>query len=110
MVLFHHVNAYEEEDHVVFDIISYKDNSLYQMFYLKNLDGNFENNTKLNSIPTCKRFVIPLQYDKVRNSKLYLLVLIHIAMVNTASTSIRTESYVKAMQCKLTCCKMQTYM
>ncbi|XP_028595438.2 beta,beta-carotene 15,15'-dioxygenase [Podarcis muralis] len=64
MVLFHHVNAYEEEDHVVFDIISYKDNSLYQMFYLKNLDGNFENNTKLNSIPTCKRFVIPLQYDK----------------------------------------------
>uniref|UniRef100_A0A8D0BZ10 Beta-carotene oxygenase 1 n=1 Tax=Salvator merianae TaxID=96440 RepID=A0A8D0BZ10_SALMN len=64
MVLFHHVNAYEEDDHVVFDIISYRDSSLYQMFYLKNLDGNFESNVKLNSIPSCMRFVIPLQYDK----------------------------------------------
>ncbi|XP_061449840.1 beta,beta-carotene 15,15'-dioxygenase [Rhineura floridana] len=63
MVLFHHVNAYEEDDHVVFDIISYTDNSLYQTFYLKNLDSNFEN-VKFNSIPTCKRFVVPLQCDK----------------------------------------------
>ncbi|KAH0619516.1 hypothetical protein JD844_000200 [Phrynosoma platyrhinos] len=65
MVLFHHVNAYEEDDHVVFDVISYTDNSLYQMFYLKNLDSNFENNVKLAAIPTCKRFVLPLQCDKV---------------------------------------------
>ncbi|XP_042293434.1 beta,beta-carotene 15,15'-dioxygenase isoform X2 [Sceloporus undulatus] len=64
MVLFHHVNAYEEDDHVVFDVISYTDNSLYQMFYLKNLGSNFENNVKLTAIPTCKRFVLPLQCDK----------------------------------------------
>ncbi|XP_062997017.1 beta,beta-carotene 15,15'-dioxygenase [Elgaria multicarinata webbii] len=64
MVSFHHVNAYEEDGHMVFDIISYTDNSLYQMFYLKNLDSDFEDNVKLTAIPTCKRFVVPLQYDK----------------------------------------------
>uniref|UniRef100_A0A6J0UMW6 Beta,beta-carotene 15,15'-dioxygenase n=1 Tax=Pogona vitticeps TaxID=103695 RepID=A0A6J0UMW6_9SAUR len=64
LVFFHHVNAYEEDNHVVFDIISYTDNSLYQMFYLKNLNSNFEDNMKLTSIPTCKRFVLPLQCDK----------------------------------------------
>ncbi|XP_053126352.1 beta,beta-carotene 15,15'-dioxygenase [Hemicordylus capensis] len=64
MVLFHHVNAYEEDNHLVFDVISYTDNSLYQMFYLKNLDSNVENNVRLTSTPSCKRFVVPLQYDK----------------------------------------------
>ncbi|XP_010213925.1 PREDICTED: beta,beta-carotene 15,15'-monooxygenase, partial [Tinamus guttatus] len=64
MVLFHHVNAYEEDGHIVFDIIAYADNSLYDMFYLKNLNKDFEENTKLTSVPTCKRFVVPLQYDK----------------------------------------------
>ncbi|RMC09252.1 hypothetical protein DUI87_14260 [Hirundo rustica rustica] len=41
-----------------------RDNSLYDMFYLKNLDKDFEENVKFTSIPTCKRFVVPLQYDK----------------------------------------------
>lgn len=65
MVFFHHVNAYEEDGHIIFDIIAYTDNSLYDMFYLKNLDKDFEENVKLTSIPTCRRFVVPLQYDKV---------------------------------------------
>ncbi|XP_032925240.1 beta,beta-carotene 15,15'-dioxygenase isoform X1 [Catharus ustulatus] len=64
MVFFHHINAYEEDGHIVFDIIAYTDNSLYDMFYLKNLGKDFEENVKLTSIPTCKRFVVPLQYDK----------------------------------------------
>nr|XP_060644458.1 beta,beta-carotene 15,15'-dioxygenase [Anolis sagrei ordinatus] len=64
MVLFHHVNAYEEDDHVVVDIICYTDNSLYQMFYLKNLDSRFESNVRLTAIPSCKRFVLPLQCDQ----------------------------------------------
>uniref|UniRef100_A0A8D0GRU9 Beta-carotene oxygenase 1 n=1 Tax=Sphenodon punctatus TaxID=8508 RepID=A0A8D0GRU9_SPHPU len=64
MVVFHHVNAYEEDGHVVFDIISYTDNSLYQMFYLKNLNNEFQNHAKLTAIPVCKRFVVPLQCDK----------------------------------------------
>ncbi|XP_074144323.1 beta,beta-carotene 15,15'-dioxygenase isoform X2 [Sminthopsis crassicaudata] len=64
MIVFHHVNAYEEENHIVFDVISYKDHSLYQFFYLANLNQFFEQNSKLTSTPTLKRFVIPLQMDK----------------------------------------------
>nr|XP_006122733.1 beta,beta-carotene 15,15'-dioxygenase isoform X1 [Pelodiscus sinensis] len=64
MVLFHHVNAYEEDGHIVIDVISYADNSLYQMFYLKNLNEDLEKNTKLTSIPVCKRLVVPLAFDK----------------------------------------------
>ncbi|NXW14647.1 BCDO1 dioxygenase, partial [Circaetus pectoralis] len=64
MVLFHHINAYEEDGHIIFDIIAYTDTSLYDMFYLKNLSKDFAEKSKLTSIPTCKRFVVPLQYDK----------------------------------------------
>ncbi|XP_028931461.1 beta,beta-carotene 15,15'-dioxygenase [Ornithorhynchus anatinus] len=64
VVVFHHVNAFEEEGHVVFDVISYKDNSLYNMFYLANLNQNFEENSKLTSTPTLIRFAVPLRFDK----------------------------------------------
>lgn len=65
LVVFHHVNAYEENDHLILDLISYTDSSLYDLFYLKNLEGNFENTAKMPSVPCCKRFVVPLQSDKV---------------------------------------------
>lgn len=64
MVVYHHVNAYEEDNHIVFDVIGYKDNSLYDMFYLANLNENFDEKNVLTSVPLCKRFVIPLQHDK----------------------------------------------
>ncbi|KAL8195181.1 UNVERIFIED_CONTAM: Beta,beta-carotene 15,15'-monooxygenase [Gekko kuhli] len=64
LVIFHHVNAYEENGHLILDLISYTDNSLYDMFYLKNLDGSFEETAKIPSLPCCKRFVVPLQFDK----------------------------------------------
>uniref|UniRef100_A0A4W4GB49 Beta-carotene oxygenase 1, like n=1 Tax=Electrophorus electricus TaxID=8005 RepID=A0A4W4GB49_ELEEL len=41
-VMFHHINAYEEDGHVVFDLITYEDNSLYDMFYLKNMRQDAE--------------------------------------------------------------------
>lgn len=66
LVTFHHVNAYEEDGHVVFDIIAYEDNSLYEMFYLANIKHPevFEDKSRDKSRPTCRRFVIPLQHDK----------------------------------------------
>lgn len=73
MVLFHHINAYEEDGHIVFDLIAYTDNSLYDMFYLKNLNKYLEENNKLSSVPTCKRFVVPLQHDKVKRKRLFPL-------------------------------------
>lgn len=65
MVVFHHVNAYEEDGCVVFDVIAYEDSSLYQLFYLANLNQNFEENSRMTSVPTLKRFAVPLHVDKV---------------------------------------------
>lgn len=68
MVVYHHVNAFEDNGHVVFDVIAYDDNSLYDMFYLDELKKSTENpgssSNKHYSSPKCKRFVLPLT-DKV---------------------------------------------
>ncbi|KAM6223808.1 beta,beta-carotene 15,15'-dioxygenase [Rhynchocyon petersi] len=64
MVVFHHVNAFEEDGCVVFDVIAYKDSSLYELFYLANLNQDFEENCRLTSTPTLKRFAVPLHVDK----------------------------------------------
>uniref|UniRef100_A0A8C0JPF9 Beta-carotene oxygenase 1 n=1 Tax=Canis lupus dingo TaxID=286419 RepID=A0A8C0JPF9_CANLU len=64
MVVFHHVNAYEEDGCLFFDVIAYEDSSLYQLFYLANLNQDFEENSRLTSIPTLRRFAVPLNVDK----------------------------------------------
>ncbi|XP_021112333.1 beta,beta-carotene 15,15'-dioxygenase isoform X6 [Heterocephalus glaber] len=63
MVVFHHVNAYEEGGCIVFDVITYKDSSLYDLFYLANLNQDFEENSRLTSVPTLRRFAVPLHVD-----------------------------------------------
>lgn len=69
LVVFHHINAYEDDGHVVFDMITYKDSNLYEMFYLVNLrkeTHEFIETNKVNfSPPICQRFVLPLTVDKV---------------------------------------------
>lgn len=71
MVVFHHINAYEDDGHLVFDLISYKDSSLYDMFYIKNITQDMnrfvESNEKTFAAPVCKRFVLPLNVDKVES-------------------------------------------
>uniref|UniRef100_G1RI45 Beta-carotene oxygenase 1 n=1 Tax=Nomascus leucogenys TaxID=61853 RepID=G1RI45_NOMLE len=64
MVVFHHVNAYEEDGCIMFDVIAYEDNSLYQLFYLANLNQDFKENSRLTSVPTLRRFAVPLHVDK----------------------------------------------
>ncbi|XP_019490307.1 PREDICTED: beta,beta-carotene 15,15'-dioxygenase [Hipposideros armiger] len=64
MVVFHHVNAYEEDGCLLFDVIAYEDSSLYQHFYLAKLNQLFEESSKVTSIPTLKRFAVPLCTDK----------------------------------------------
>lgn len=64
LVVFHHVNAYEEDGCIVFDIIAYDDSSLYQLFYLANLNQAFEQNARLTSTPTLRRFALPLRGDQ----------------------------------------------
>lgn len=65
-VVFHHINAYEEDGHVVFDLITYKDNSLYDLFYIdymKQETEKFTERSKAFSPPVCQRFVIPINAD-----------------------------------------------
>uniref|UniRef100_A0A6Q2WY49 Beta-carotene oxygenase 1, like n=1 Tax=Esox lucius TaxID=8010 RepID=A0A6Q2WY49_ESOLU len=67
LVVFHHINAYEDDNHVVFDMITYKDSNLYEMFYLANMreESNKFIEDKVNfSQPICQRFVLPLNVDK----------------------------------------------
>ncbi|XP_056157163.1 beta,beta-carotene 15,15'-dioxygenase [Lampris incognitus] len=67
LVTFHHINAYEDEGHVVFDLIGYKDSNLYQMFYMENINQDakdFIQSHKSFSPPVCKRFVLPLNIEK----------------------------------------------
>lgn len=67
LVVFHHINAYEANDHVVFDLISYKDSSLYDMFYIHNLKqetSSFIQSNRNFCLPVCQRFVLPLNIHK----------------------------------------------
>lgn len=63
MVVYHHVNAFEEDGHVVFDVIAYKDKGVYDMFFLSKLNKNTQDDAY--SKPGYKRFVLPIQSDKV---------------------------------------------
>lgn len=66
LVVFHHINAYEEDGHVLFDMITYKDNSLYDLFYIDYMKQDTQKFTKMSkafSPPVCQRFVIPVNAD-----------------------------------------------
>ncbi|XP_054479644.1 beta,beta-carotene 15,15'-dioxygenase [Anoplopoma fimbria] len=67
LVVFHHINAYEDDGHVVFDLISYEDSNLYEMFYIQNMkqetDSFIQTNKKFLP-PVCQRFVLPLDVHK----------------------------------------------
>lgn len=76
LVVFHHINAYEDDGHVVFDLICYEDSNLYDMFYIQNMrqeTSSFIQTNKRFAPPVCKRFVLPLHVHKVRfNRSLHL--------------------------------------
>ncbi|KAJ3580598.1 hypothetical protein NHX12_034348 [Muraenolepis orangiensis] len=76
MVVFHHINAYEEGNHLVLDLISYRDAHLYHMFYLENLRQDTPSFLLANqsfSPPTCKRFLLPLTIDQEASTGTNLL-------------------------------------
>lgn len=64
MVVYHHVNAFEEDGHVIFDVIAYNNNSLYDMFYLSKLKETPGFQDDSYSKPSYKRYVLPVQSDK----------------------------------------------
>ncbi|XP_070709010.1 beta,beta-carotene 15,15'-dioxygenase [Pempheris klunzingeri] len=64
MVVYHHVNAFEDDGHVIFDVIAYDDNSLYDMFYLSKLKESPKFHDESYSKPNYRRFVLPIHSDK----------------------------------------------
>ncbi|XP_041824936.1 beta,beta-carotene 15,15'-dioxygenase isoform X2 [Melanotaenia boesemani] len=63
-VVYHHINAFEDDGHVVFDVIAYNNNSLYDMFYMSKLKEKAGFHVSNYSKPSYKRFVLPTQCDK----------------------------------------------
>uniref|UniRef100_A0A3Q2Z5W0 Beta-carotene oxygenase 1 n=1 Tax=Hippocampus comes TaxID=109280 RepID=A0A3Q2Z5W0_HIPCM len=61
MVVYHHVNAFEVDGCVIFDVIAYKDNGLYDMFYVRNLKETPGSRNENYSKPSYKRFALPVQ-------------------------------------------------
>ncbi|XP_028255559.1 beta,beta-carotene 15,15'-dioxygenase [Parambassis ranga] len=89
LVVFHHINAYEEDGHVVFDLISYKDSNLYDMFFIQNMKqetGSFIKSNKTFSPPVCQRFVLPINVHKEspRGSNL-------VTLTDTAARAVMQE-------------------
>ncbi|KAL6097998.1 bco1 [Pungitius sinensis] len=64
MVVYHHVNAFEDDGHVIVDVIAYKDNSLYDAFYLNRMKENSGSEDDSYTKPSYKRFVLPIHPDK----------------------------------------------
>lgn len=69
MVVYHHVNAFEDDGHVVFDVIAYDDISLYEMFYLSKLREPAGSQGQGYSKPSYRRFALPVHSDKVGNKE-----------------------------------------
>ena len=69
MVVFHHVNAYEEDGCLLFDVVAYEDSSLYQLFYLANLNQDLEEHSRLTSVPVLRRFAVPLHAAQVTRER-----------------------------------------
>ncbi|CAL8311725.1 unnamed protein product [Merluccius merluccius] len=91
MVVYHHVNAFEENGHVIFDVIGYDDSSLYDMFYLDKLKGNAESQSVAYNKPAYRRFALPLQVDSGAAGE------------NLVSTSLTTATAVKDKDGKVLC-------
>uniref|UniRef100_UPI00358E48A0 beta,beta-carotene 15,15'-dioxygenase-like n=1 Tax=Myxine glutinosa TaxID=7769 RepID=UPI00358E48A0 len=64
VVVYHHVNAYEVDGHIVFDVIAHNDNRMYEMFYMANLRNWDSDGSTISCLSQCRRYVIPLHIDE----------------------------------------------
>lgn len=71
--VFHHINAYEEDNHIIMDLCSYDNGEVVNSLYVKALEELFSNPKKYQEPfeSRARRYVLPLSIDKnqkVRNS------------------------------------------
>ncbi|XP_077480721.1 beta,beta-carotene 15,15'-dioxygenase [Stigmatopora argus] len=92
MVVYHHVNAFEVDGCVIFDVIAYKDVALYEMFYLSKMKESPSSRDTNYSKPSYKRFALPVQPNKS-------------AAIgdNLVKSTCTTATAVKEKEGKLTC-------
>ncbi|XP_031559099.1 beta,beta-carotene 9',10'-oxygenase-like [Actinia tenebrosa] len=57
---FHHVNAFETDSEIVVDLCGYDDANIIQLLYLHELRGKEGSGPKKTSIPSVRRYQIPL--------------------------------------------------
>ncbi|XP_076359158.1 carotenoid-cleaving dioxygenase, mitochondrial-like [Tachypleus tridentatus] len=80
--VFHHVNAYEENNHIVVDLIGYEDPSFLQKYKLEKLRaGLFEEICP----PQLRRFVLPLGKDLKKGENL-------VTLPNTKARAVKQEN------------------
>ncbi|KAJ8022268.1 Beta,beta-carotene 15,15'-dioxygenase [Holothuria leucospilota] len=60
LFLFHHINAFEDDDHIVFDVCAYDDPSVIKKLYFMSLQKEPCTDSKL---PFIRRFVLPMKMD-----------------------------------------------
>lgn len=56
--MLHHINAYEEDDHLVVDVLTYRTLDILDKWYLNCLRNN---QFRTNDLPKSQRFVLPLE-------------------------------------------------
>ncbi|XP_052760427.1 retinal Mueller cells isomerohydrolase-like isoform X2 [Mya arenaria] len=60
-MVYHHINAYEENDHLVMDLVAYSNGELLENVYLKNYTSEqCENIARAMKPPQARRYVLPL--------------------------------------------------
>lgn len=57
MFCFHHINAYEEDDHIVVDMCCYDNTQIIDSFFFKNI---FDKDYKMTALAEARRLVLPL--------------------------------------------------
>ncbi|KAL3862653.1 hypothetical protein ACJMK2_008607 [Sinanodonta woodiana] len=64
-VVFHHCNAYEEDGHIIVDLLGYKNSDMLDAFYLSNLTSHesLEIFRRTNQ-GTLRRYVLPIHVDQ----------------------------------------------
>ncbi|XP_076036875.1 beta,beta-carotene 15,15'-dioxygenase-like isoform X2 [Oratosquilla oratoria] len=81
---FHHINAYEEDGHLVVDVCAMEDGQAVKQLFLEEL-GNPDFESKPATMPKPRRFVLPLQVNEA--SKDQNLV----TLESTKCTAVRTS-------------------
>ncbi|GIY10125.1 beta,beta-carotene 15,15'-dioxygenase [Caerostris extrusa] len=75
--VFHHINAYEEDNHLIVDMCVYEQGEVVKTLYIKALEDLFNNPKKYSEpfVSRGKRFILPLNVDEKKGDDENLITL-----------------------------------